>query len=120
MGVGWLILNFKSVKTRSFKAGNQEIAKWYVDALDNGYSKPYRYCEKEIIKFALGNLLAIQFLESDPNISEIAHPMGFTRKCYKLMKLITRSQFLFKNEKQLVNFEKTNYYRDLNKNQAQT
>lgn len=29
------------------------------------------------------------------------------------MKLITRSQFLFKTEKQLVNFEKTNYYRKL-------
>ena len=61
----------------------------------------------------MGNRLAIQFLESDPNISEIAHPMGFTRKCYKLMKLITRSQFLFKNEKQLKNFETTNYYRKL-------
>ena len=105
--------DFNSVKARSFKGGNEELAKWYIDALDNGYSEPYRYCEKEIIKFGLGNRLAIQFLESDPNLDEIAHPMGFTRKCYKLMKLITRSQFLFKTEKQLVNFEKTNYYRKL-------
>lgn len=29
------------------------------------------------------------------------------------MKLITRSQFLFENEKQLKNFETTNYYRKL-------
>ncbi|MFM6153233.1 MAG: hypothetical protein ACKPE3_09555, partial [Sphaerospermopsis kisseleviana] len=35
----------------------------------------------------------------------IAHPMGFSTKGFKMMKLISRSQFLFLNESQLQNFQ---------------
>ena len=105
--------DFKKVKARSFKGENSELLEWYLKALKNGYKQPYIYSERQIIKFGEGNKIAIKYLESNPEISEISHPMGFTRMTYKLMKLITRSQFLFKNEKQLVNFEKTNYYSKL-------
>ncbi|MDJ0570314.1 MAG: hypothetical protein QNJ53_14905 [Pleurocapsa sp. MO_192.B19] len=64
------------------------------------------YSENQIIKFGEANREAIKFLES--GLDEIAHPMGFSRKVFKIMKLITRSQFLFQNEKQLRNFEKVN------------
>ena len=105
--------DFKQVKARSFKGKNKELVKWYVEALENGYSQPYIYKEKQVIKFGDGNRIAIKFLEEDPSIDELAHPMGFSKEVYKIMKLITRSQFLFKNEKQLKNFETTNYYRKL-------
>ena len=105
--------HFKKVKARSFKGENFELLKWYLNTLENGYKQPYMYSERQIIKFGEGNKLAIKYLESDPKIDEISHPMGFTQMTYKLMKLITRSQFLFKTEKQLINFEKTNYYSKL-------
>ena len=112
-GTEYDFFDFKKVKARSFKGENNELLAWYIDALENGYQQPYIYSERQIIKFGEANKIAIKFLESDPSIEEISHPMGFTRMTYKLMKLITRSQFLFQNEKQLVNFEKTNYYSKL-------
>ena len=112
-GTEYDFFDFKKVKARSFKGENSELIEWYLKALKNGYKQPYIYSELQIIKFGEGNKIAIKYLESNPEISKISHPMGFTRMTYKLMKLITRSQFLFKNEKQLVNFEKTNYYSKL-------
>jgi hypothetical protein len=97
---------YKPVKARSFKGKNKDLLKWYLSSLENGYESPRIDAEDEVIKFGDGNVLAIKFLES--GIDEIAHPMGFSTKKYKLMKLITRSQFLFLNEKQLRNFETTN------------
>jgi len=104
--------DFKKVKARSFKGENAELLEWYLDTLNNGYQQPYLYCERQIIKFGEANKIAIKFLEGDPNIDEITHPMGFTRMTYKLMKLVTRSQFLFKTQRQLTNFE-ANYYAKL-------
>lgn len=112
-GTEYDFYDFKKVKARSFKGENKELLNWYIDALENGYKQPYMYKERQIIKFGEGNKLAIKYLENYPEIDEISHPMGFNQMTYKLMKLITRSQFLFKNEKQLVNFEKTNYYSKL-------
>ncbi len=97
---------YRPVKARSFKGKNKDLLKWYISSLENGYEAPRIDSEDEVIKFGDGNILAIKFLES--GIDEIAHPMGFSTKKYKLMKLITRSQFLFLNEKQLRNFETTN------------
>ncbi len=105
--------DFKKVKARSFKGQNPELLNWYLESLRDGYKRPYIYSESKIIKFGEGNKLAIKYLESDPQIEEICHPMGFTRITYKLMKLITRSQFLFKTHKQLLNFETINYYKKL-------
>ena len=97
---------FKKVKARSFKGNDRHLLNWYIDCLKNGYREPVIYSENQIIKFGEGNREAIKFLES--GIDKIAHPMGFSKKVFKIMKLITRSQFLFQNEKQLRNFEKVN------------
>ena len=90
------------VKARSFKGSDKNLLNWYVACLSDSYQEPIIYEENQIIKFGLGNDLAIKFLK---DVDEIAHPMGFSRKVFKLMKLITRSQFLFKSQKQLRNFE---------------
>jgi hypothetical protein len=98
--------NHKKVKARSFKGNDDSLLNWYIDCLKNEYKEPVIYHENQIIKFGEANRLAIQLLNS--GIDEIAHPVGFSKHIFKLMKLITRSQFLFKNEKQLRNFERTN------------
>ena len=95
---------FTKVKARSFKGSDQNLLKWYVESLSGDYKLPVIYSENQIIKFGLGNVLAIQLLNRF-NLDCIAHPMGFSRKIYKVMKLITRSQFLFNTESQLRNFE---------------
>ena len=97
---------FKKVKARSFKGKDNNLLSWYVDCIKTGYREPVIYSENQIIKFGDGNKEAIKFLES--GIEKIAHPMGFTKSVFKIMKLITRSQFLFQNEKQLRNFETVN------------
>ncbi|BAZ47376.1 hypothetical protein NIES4102_44220 (plasmid) [Chondrocystis sp. NIES-4102] len=97
---------FKKVKARSFKGNDNDLLNWYIDCIKNGYREPVIYSEAQIFKFGDGNKEAIKFLES--GVEKIAHPMGFSKKVYKIMKLITRSQFLFQNEKQLRNFEKVN------------
>lgn len=91
------------VKARSFQGGDSELINWYCNAIKNGYSTPLIYSENKLIKFGDGNLLAIRFLETGSD--HIAHPMGFDTVAYKMMKLITRSQFLFQTEIQLRNFE---------------
>ena len=97
--------SFEHIKARSFKGDNKELINWYIKTIESGYTSPHLYSEKQIIKFAEGNDLAIRFLDKDPTIKEICHPMGFTKKVYKVMKLITRSQFPFQTETQLKNFE---------------
>ena len=97
--------SFEHIKARSFKGDNKELINWYIKTLEDGYTSPHLYSESQIIKFAEGNDLAIRFLDKDPTIKEICHPMGFTKNVYKVMKLITRSQFPFQTEKQLNNFE---------------
>jgi hypothetical protein len=78
---------------------------WYVDSLENGYKTPRIDIENKIIKFGEGVKIAVKYLKE---VDRIAFPCGFSQTKYKLMKLITRSQFLFKTEKQLRNFERTN------------
>ena len=97
---------FKKIKARSFKGKDHNLLTWYIDCIKNGYREPVIYSENQIIKFGDGNKEAIKFLES--GIEKIAHPMGFTKPVFKIMKLVTRSQFLFQNEKQLRNFETVN------------
>ena len=97
--------SFEHIKARSFQGDDKGLINWYIKTLDNGYASPHLYSESQIIKFAEGNDLAIRFLDKDPTIKEICHPMGFTKNVYKVMKLITRSQFPFQTEKQLNNFE---------------
>ena len=91
------------LKARSFQGGDNKLINWYTDAITNGYTTPLIYSENKLIKFSDGNLMAIRFLETGSD--HIAHPMGFDTMGYKIMKLITRSQFLFQTEVQLRNFE---------------
>lgn len=104
---------FKKVKARSFKGNDRSLLNWYINCLENEYTQPFIYHESQIIKFGEANKIAIQFLES--GIEEITHPTGFSKETFKIMKLVTRSQFLFQNEKQLVNFERTNQLGKLDK-----
>lgn len=90
------------VKARSFQGDNPELLNWYLQSLYK-YEQPFIYSENKVIKFGDGNALAIKFLKE--GIDKIAHPMGFSTTGYKMMKLVSRSQFLFQTEKQLRNFE---------------
>ena len=89
------------LKARSYHA-NDDLIKWYSESLRDGYKEPVIYSENSILKFGDGTQKAIQYLKE---VERIVHPMGFSQKIFKMMKLITRSQFLFLNESQLRNFE---------------
>jgi hypothetical protein len=89
------------LKARSYHA-NDDLIQWYSKSLRDGYKQPIIYSENSILKFGDGTQKAIQFLKE---VDRIVHPMGFSQKIFKMMKLISRSQFLFLNESQLRNFE---------------
>jgi hypothetical protein len=95
----------KNVKARSFRGDNPDLMSWYIDSLENGYKTPRIDTENKIIKFGEAVKMAVKYLKE---VDRLAFPCGFSQTKYKLMKLITRSQFLFKTEKQLKNFERTN------------
>jgi hypothetical protein len=103
---------FNKVKARSFKGSDSALMQWYLQCFENGYTLPVIYKEFEILKFGKANELAVRLLQS---ADEIAHPMGFSTHNFKLMKLITRSQFLFQSAKQLRNFERANQLGKLDK-----
>ncbi|MEG4307108.1 hypothetical protein QUB16_31050 [Microcoleus sp. D3_18a_C4] len=89
------------LKARSYHANNNLI-RWYSESLIDGYKLPTIYSENSILKFGDGTQKAIQYLKE---VERIVHPMGHSLKVFKMMKLISRSQFLFLNESQLRNFE---------------
>lgn len=89
------------LKARSYHV-DDDLIKWYSESLIDGYKQPIIYSENSILKFGDGTQKAIQYLKE---VERIVHPMGFSMKIFKMMKLITRSQFLFLNESQLKNFE---------------
>jgi hypothetical protein len=91
------------IKARSFDGKNNDLIEWYLSSIKDKYVSPIIYSENKILKFGDGNNLAIRLLED--GFSEIAHPMGFATTGFKMMKIISRSQFLFINENQLKNFE---------------
>ncbi|MBD0386264.1 MAG: hypothetical protein ICV54_06975 [Nostoc sp. C3-bin3] len=98
-----LIDNEAAIKARSFQDFDKKLVKWYTKSIEEKYTEPLIYSEKKLIKFGDGNKIAISLLDSGSE--EIVHPMGFDTTAYKIMKLITRSQFLFESELQLRNFE---------------
>lgn len=89
------------LKARSYHA-NDDLIQWYSKSLIDGYKLPTIYSESSILKFGDGTQKAIQYLKE---VDRIVHPMGWSLKVFKMMKLISRSQFLFLNESQLRNFE---------------
>ena len=98
-----LIENEPFVKARSFQGKDNTLIDWYCKSIKEKYTEPLIYSESKLIKFGDGNKITISFLESGSE--KIAHPMGLDTITYKMMKLITRSQFLFQTELQLRNFE---------------
>ena len=98
-----IVDNEPFVKARSFQGGDKSLIEWYTKSVGDKYTEPLIYSETKLIKFGDGNKIAISLLESGSE--EIAHPMGFDTVAYKIMKLVTRSQFLFQTEVQLRNFE---------------
>ena len=92
------------IKARSFNGKDDVLINWYLQSVGSEYKHPIIYSENKVIKFGDGNTLAIRLLESG-ECEHIAHPMGFSTKGFKMMKLISRSQFLYLNESQLKNFE---------------
>lgn len=95
----------RPIKARSYKGNKPDLLAWYVDSLDNGYKRPIIDSQSEIIKFGEACKLAVKYLKSS---TEIIFPSGLMQQKFKVMKLITRSQFLFQTEKQLRNFERVN------------
>lgn len=95
--------NWKKVKARSFKGNDEDLLRWYIDCMTQSFREPSIYSETQLIKFGEGCEIAKRLLKTVD--VEIALPCGFSKPNFKLMKLITRSQFLFKTEKQLRNFE---------------
>lgn len=92
------------IKARAYSSKRDKgLLPWFISSVTEGYQTPYIYEENQVIKFGEGNDLAIRYLQELNQ--EIAHPMGFSTRTVKLMKLISRSQFLFLNESQLRNFE---------------
>jgi len=92
------------IKARSYSSKRDKgLLPWFLESVTEGYYQPYIYEENQVIKFGEGNNLAIKYLQELDR--EISHPMGFSSKIVKLMKLVSRSQFLFLNESQLRNFE---------------
>lgn len=96
----------KSPKARGFKGVRGSFINWYTTCLKEKYELPVIHEENQIIKFSDGTNLVIRYLIENQDVQEIVHPMGFSTKRFKLMKLITRSQFLFQTEKQLLDFQR--------------
>jgi len=93
-----------NIKARSYSSKRDSgLLPWFIKSVTESYESPYIYEENQVIKFGEGNDIAIKILGQLGE--EIAHPMGFSTKSVKLMRLISRSQFLFLNESQLRNFE---------------
>ena len=91
------------VKARSFPGYDEALIEYFVSSLEDKYDMPFANVETKIIKFGDGNALAIKFLND--GVERLAHPMGFSTLAFKIMKLISRSQFLFATERSLKNFE---------------
>lgn len=91
------------IKARSYRS-NDDLINWYKQSLEK-YTVPHIYEDEKIIKLSDGNIVAIGYFRDDPDLEQIVHPMGFSTKQYKIMKLISRSQFNFQNQEQLSNFE---------------
>lgn len=92
------------IKARSYHS-NDNLINWYIQSL-NQYTVPHIYEDETIIKLSDGNIIAIGYFRDDLELDQIVHPMGFNTKQYKIMKLVSRSQFNFNDEIQLTHFEK--------------
>ena len=103
-------------KCRSYQDVN-ELVDWFSAACSEDYSNHFIFADKEIVKLSQGSIDAIRILQDSDAVannekfrlgmpedtaaliydSGICHPMGYTKDKFKLMKLISPSQFLYNN-----------------------
>ncbi len=109
----------ETFKCRSYQAV-PELVEWYKKACAGKYSEHFISMDREIVKLSQGSLDAIHILQDADTVANdekfrlgmledtaeqislegICHPMGFAVEKFKLMKLISPSQFNCENLQQ--------------------
>ena len=110
----------EKLKCRSYRA-TDELQSWFKECSEGEYKRHLIYADKSILKLSQGSVDAIRILKDAENVANrgknelrmpqelaeqiavdgICHPMGFSRCEIKVMKLISPSQFLPKDFRQM-------------------
>ena len=106
----------ETFKCRSYQA-IPELVEWFKQCCDSNYQKHIIFLDREIIKLSQGSLDAIRIIQDADavcnegkfrlgipedtaeqiTIEGVSHPMGFAKDKFKLMKLISPSQFIYED-----------------------
>ncbi len=109
-----------SFKCRSYRK-TDELVSWFKECCEGEYNRHLIYADKSVIKLSQGSLDAIRILKDAEDVANrgknlikmpqelgeqiavdgICHPMGFSRYEVKTLKLISISQFLCKDFRQM-------------------
>lgn len=107
-------------KCRSYQK-TSELISWFKESCESDYKRHLIYADKSIIKLSQGSVDAIRILKDAEDVANrgkslvkmpsdlaaqiavtgICHPMGFSRHEVKILKLISPSQFLTKDFRQM-------------------
>lgn len=107
-------------KCRSYRK-TPELISWFKECCETNYTRHLIYADKSIVKLSQGSVDAIRILKDAEDVANrgkslvkmpselanqiavtgICHPMGFSRHEVKVLKLISPSQFLTKDFRQL-------------------
>ena len=110
----------EKLKCRSYRA-TDELQSWFKECCEEEYKRHLIYADKSILKLSQGSVDATRILKDAENVANrgknelrmpqelaeqiavegICHPMGFSRYEIKVMKLISSSQFLCKDFRQM-------------------
>lgn len=110
----------QKLKCRSYCA-TDELETWFKECSEEEYKRHLIYADKSILKLSQGSVDAMRILKDAENVANrgknelrmpqelaeqiavdgICHPMGFSRFEVKVMKLISTSQFLPKDFRQM-------------------
>ena len=110
----------QKLKCRSYRA-TSELENWFKECSGGKYKRHLIYADKSILKLSQGSVDAMRILKDAENVANrgktelrmpdelaeqiavdgICHPMGFSRYEVKVMKLISASQFLPKDFRQM-------------------
>ena len=108
------------LKCRSYRA-TEELQNWFKECCKGEYTRHFIYADKSILKLSQGSIDAMRILKDSENVANrnktelrmpsdlaekiaidgICHPMGFSKYEVKVMKLISTSQFLTKDFRQM-------------------
>jgi hypothetical protein len=83
-----------------------ELIENYKNNLENGYYKPYIHTEERFLKVADATREVMAYFDIFPELEELCYPCGFSKKVFKIQKLISPSQFQLQSEKQFNYMEK--------------